>query len=163
MFFQAVKNDGVRFYPNWHLEFKNRLFQVQSQVKSRYHYSNIFVSWVRQKWGEKCKNHRLYWRASGTYLHLIPLTPRHFSPSPGIMSGTSCLQLAVLTCILPQICRFDVQNVKLGKNRPPHFDGLEKTWLEPKFDVSNSKDKNLAQLCFLQKVWKIALLLAPSE
>ena len=96
MFFQAVKNDGVRFYPNWHLEFKNRLFQVQSQVKSRYHYSNIFVSWVRQKWGEKCKNHRLYWRASGTYLHLIPLTPRHFSPSPGIMNGTSCLQLAVL-------------------------------------------------------------------
>ena len=51
------------------------------------------------------------------------------------------------TCILPEICHFWVQNVKLGKNRPCHFNGLEKTQLEPKFEVSSSKDKNLAQLC----------------
>ena len=62
------------------------------------------------------------------------------------------------TCILPEICHFWVQNVKLGKNRPSHFNGLEKTQLEPKFEVSSSKDKNLVQLCNLQKVWKILLL-----
>ena len=61
------------------------------------------------------------------------------------------------TCILPEICHFWVQNVKLGKNRPRHFNGLEKTQLEPKFEVSSSKDKNLAQLCIFQKVWKILL------
>ena len=31
------------------------------------------------------------------------------------------------TWILPEICRFWVQNVKLGKIWPPHFNGLEKT------------------------------------
>ena len=58
---------------------------------------------------------------------------------------------------MPEIGYFWVQNVKLGKNRPRHFNGLEKTQLEPKFEVSSSKDKNLAQLRILQKVWKILL------
>ena len=31
------------------------------------------------------------------------------------------------TRILPEICHFWVQNVKLGKNRPRHFNRLEKT------------------------------------
>ena len=31
------------------------------------------------------------------------------------------------TCILPEICRFWVQNVKLGQIRPRYFNGLEKT------------------------------------
>ena len=30
--------------------------------------------------------------------------------------------------------------------------------LEPEFEVSSSKNKDLAQQCTLQKVWKIALL-----
>ena len=52
-----------------------------------------------------------------------------------------------------------VQNIKLGKIGPAHFNGLEKTQLEPKFEVSSSKNKNLAQQCNLQKIWKILLLL----
>ena len=47
MFFRAGKNGRVRFYPNWCFEFKNGIFQVQSQVKSRYHYAQKMVSWVR--------------------------------------------------------------------------------------------------------------------
>ena len=31
------------------------------------------------------------------------------------------------TCILPEICRFGVQNVKLAKIQPRRFNGLEKT------------------------------------
>ena len=38
--------------------------------------------------------------------------------------GKSCV--IYLPCA-PEICRFDVQNVKLGKIRPRYFNGLEKT------------------------------------
>ena len=40
---------------------------------------------------------------------------------------------------LPEICRFGIQNVKLGKIWPLRFNGLEKTKLEPKFEVSDLK------------------------
>ena len=65
----------------------------------------------------------------------------------------------VHTCILPEICRFWVQNVKLGKIRPRHFNGLEKTKLVPKFEVSISKNEKVVQSYVFQKVWKIALLI----
>ena len=54
--------------------------------------------------------------------------------------------------------RFVVQNVKLGKIWPRRFNGLKKTKLEPKFEVSISKNKDLVTQCNLQKVWKILLL-----
>ena len=62
------------------------------------------------------------------------------------------------TCILPEICHFWVQNIKLGKNRPRHYNGLEKMQLEPKFEVSSSKNKKSVQQSVFQKIWKIALL-----
>jgi len=34
---------------------------------------------------------------------------------------------------------------------------------EPKFEVSNSKNKDLAQQCIFQKVWKILLSLEKKE
>ena len=40
-----------------------------------------------------------------------------------------------------EICRFGVQNVKLGKIWPCHFSRLKKSWLEPKFEVCSSKNK----------------------
>ena len=55
------------------------------------------------------------------------------------------------------ICRFWVQNVKLGQIRSRHFNGLKKTWLEPKFEISISKNKGFDQKCTYQKVWKILL------
>ena len=58
----------------------------------------------------------------------------------------------------PQICCFWVQNVKLGKIWPRRYDGLEKTKLEPKFEVSISKNKETGQQSGYQKIWKIALL-----
>ena len=64
----------------------------------------------------------------------------------------------VCTCILPEICRFGVQNVKLGKIGPRRFIGLEKTKLDLKFEGPISKNKDLVTQCTLQKVWKIALL-----
>ena len=30
------------------------------------------------------------------------------------------------TCILPEMCRFRIQNVKFGQIRPHHFNGLKK-------------------------------------
>ena len=54
---------------------------------------------------------------------------------------------------------FGVQNVKLGKIWPRRFNGLEKTKLEPKFEVSISKNKETGQQCSYQKVWKILLLI----
>ena len=62
------------------------------------------------------------------------------------------------TCILPEICRFWVQNVKLGKKRLRNFHGLKKMLLEPKFEVIFSKNKEMGQLCNYQNIWKIALL-----
>ena len=44
--------------------------------------------------------------------------------------------------ILPKICQFWVQNIKLGKIWPRHFHRLKKTWLEPKFEVFNSRNKD---------------------
>ena len=41
---------------------------------------------------------------------------------------------------------------------PRRFNGLEKTKLEPKFEVSISKNKDLVTQCTFQKVWKILLL-----
>ena len=53
--------------------------------------------------------------------------------------------------------RFVVQNVKLGKIWPRIFNGLEKTKLEPKFEVSISKNIETGQQSSYQKIWKIAL------
>ena len=53
--------------------------------------------------------------------------------------------------------RFVVQNVKLGKIWPRRFNGLEKTKLEPKFEVSISKNIETGQQSSYQKIWKIAL------
>jgi hypothetical protein len=33
------------------------------------------------------------------------------------------------------------QNIKLGEIWPRHFNGLKKTWLEKKFEASNSRNK----------------------
>ena len=63
------------------------------------------------------------------------------------------------TWILPEICRFWVQNVKLGKIWPHHYNRLEKTYLELKFHIPNLKNKNLVIQSGFQKIWKIALLL----
>ena len=52
-------------------------------------------------------------------------------------------------CILPEIYHFWVQNVKLGQIQPRQFNGLKKMRLEPKFEVSISKnEKNGAIICF---------------
>ena len=59
------------------------------------------------------------------------------------------------TCILPEIYRFWVQKVKLGQIRPAILTGLKK--LEPKFEVSISKNEKMVQLYVFQKVLKIAL------
>ena len=109
----ARKDRGVRFYLTWHLEFKNGIFGVRSQVKSKYHYAKICVFWVT-----KFK----FWL-------------QHFTWNS----------------------RFGIQNVQLGKIWPRRFNGLAKTKLEPKFEVSISKNIDLAQQCTLQKVWKILL------
>ena len=61
------------------------------------------------------------------------------------------------TCILSEICRFRIQNVKFGQIWPRRFNGLEKTKLEPKFEVSSSKNKKYVQQSGYQKIWKIAL------
>ena len=53
--------------------------------------------------------------------------------------------------------RFVVQNVKLGKIWPCRFNGLKKTKLEPKFEVSISKNIETGQQSSYQKIWKIAL------
>ena len=50
-----------------------------------------------------------------------------------------------------------VQNVQLGKIGPCRFNGLEKTKLEPKFEVSSSKNKKSVQQSLYQKIWKILL------
>ena len=63
----------------------------------------------------------------------------------------------ILPWIVHEMCRFWVQNVKLGKIWPCHFDGLEKTYLKPRFEVSISKSKKSGQLCNYQNIWKIAL------
>ena len=55
-----------------------------------------------------------------------------------------------------EICRFGVQNVKLGKIWPRRFNGLKKMKLEPKFEVSISKNKETGQQSGYQKIWKIA-------
>ena len=60
-------------------------------------------------------------------------------------------------CILPEIYHFWVQNVKLGQIQPRQFNGLKKMRLEPKFEVSISKNEKMVQLYVFQKVWKIAL------
>ena len=60
-------------------------------------------------------------------------------------------------CILPEIYHFWVQNVKLGQIQPRQFNGLKKTRLEPKFEVSISKNEKMVQLYVFQKVLKIAL------
>ena len=110
----ARKDRGVRFFLTWHLKVKNGIFQVRSQVKSKYHYAKICVFWVT-----KFK----FWL-------------QHFTWNS----------------------RFGIQNVQLGKIWPRRFNGLAKTKLEPKFEVSISKNIDLAQQCTLQKVWKILLL-----
>ena len=61
-------------------------------------------------------------------------------------------------CILPEIYHFWVQNVKLGQIQPRQFNGLKKMRLEPKFEVSISKNEKMVQLYVFQKVLKIALL-----
>ena len=48
----------------------------------------------------------------------------------------------ILPGIVPKICSFWILNVILSKIWPHHFNGLQKTWLEPKFEVSNSKNTN---------------------
>ena len=60
-------------------------------------------------------------------------------------------------CILPEIYHFWVQNVKLGQIQPRQFNGLKKMRLEPKFEVSISKNEKMVQLYVFQKVLKIAL------
>ena len=50
--------------------------------------------------------------------------------------------------------------MQLGKIWPRRFNGLEKTKLEPKFEVSISKNKETGQQCTYQKVWEILLLLS---
>ena len=55
---------------------------------------------------------------------------------------------------------FGIQNVKLGKIWPRRFNGLKKTKLEPKFEVSISKNKETGQQCSYQKIWKILLLIS---
>ena len=99
------------------------LIQVQSHVKSRYHYAKKLVSWVSD--------------------------------------FKFCLQFFLHngTCILPEICQKGVQNVKLGKIWHPHFNGLKKTYLEPKFHIHNLKNKKSGQQSSYQKIWKILLLL----
>ena len=57
----AHKDRGVRFYLTWCLEFKNGIFQVQSQVKSRYHYAEICVF---------CVTDFKFWLEPGFYLGL---------------------------------------------------------------------------------------------
>ena len=44
--------------------------------------------------------------------------------------------------IVPKICSFWILNVNLVKIWPCHFYWLKKTWLEPKFEVCNSKNTN---------------------
>ena len=53
---------------------------------------------------------------------------------------------------------FLTSKCQLGKNRPHYFNGLEKTYLELKFEVIISKNKETGQQYSFQKVWKIALL-----
>ena len=52
---------------------------------------------------------------------------------------------------------FGVRNVKLIKIWPRGFNWLKKTKLEPKFEVSISKNKETGQQCSYQKIWKILL------
>ena len=52
---------------------------------------------------------------------------------------------------------FWILNVQLGKIWPRRFNGLEKTKLEPKFEVSISKNIETGQQSSYQKIWKIAL------
>ena len=51
-----------------------------------------------------------------------------------------------------EICRFGIQNVKLGKIWPRRFNGLKKMKLEPKFEVSISKNKETGQQSSYQKI-----------
>ena len=60
------------------------------------------------------------------------------------------------TWSLLEICRFWVQNVKLGKIWPHHFNRLEKIYLEPKFHLPNLKNKKSGQQSGRQKIWKIS-------
>ena len=53
---------------------------------------------------------------------------------------------------------FGIWNFKLGKIWPRRFNWLDKTKLEPKFEVSISKNKKTGQQCSYQKIWKILLL-----
>ena len=122
------------FYLGLYLKCAVFEFKMSSQVKSD---SAIFTGLKKHGWSQNLKS--LAQKTENWHNNVLS---RFWNNS---------------TCILPEICHFWVQNVKLGKNRPRHFNGLEKTQLEPKFEVSTSKNKSLAQQCNLQKVWKILL------
>ena len=117
---------------------------------------NLFLELETSNFGS-CHVFLSRWKWQGQILPNLIFWTQNWHFSGKIQKGGRLCQPHYYTCILPEICRFWVQNVKLGQIQPRHFNGLEKTKLEPKFEVTISKNKDLVQQCTFQKVWKIAL------